>query len=177
MSEKDWIEEAVKEFHKGCKELQDELSKAAHGTLLDVSDEQIIKNLEPLLKDVQQKAIQKALKKPRSILTVVGAISVKKMRHKGVKPTIGAAKADEIVFLMDSARGFRNHMLERVMREIRRRTIVVGCFPDGNSALMLSAARLRHIAGTKWGTYRYLNIKRLKDHQTEKELALAGVTG
>ena len=44
-----------------------------------------------------------------------------------------------------------NNPLERIMREIRRRTRVVGAFPDGNSALMLVAARLRHIAGTKWG--------------------------
>ena len=34
--------------------------------------------------------------------------------------------------------------LERIMREIPRRTRVVGCFPDGNSALMLVAARLRN---------------------------------
>jgi putative transposase len=45
-----------------------------------------------------------------------------------------------------------NNPLERIMREIRRRTRVVGSFPDGESALMLVAARLRHIAGTKWGT-------------------------
>ena len=63
MSEQEWIDEAVKEFRKGCKELQDELSQAANGTLLDVSDEQIMKSLEPLLKEVQQKAIQKALEK------------------------------------------------------------------------------------------------------------------
>ena len=37
------------------------------------------------------------------------------------------------------------------MREIRRRTQVVGAFPDGESALMLTAARLRHVAGTAWG--------------------------
>ena len=30
-------------------------------------------------------------------------------------------------------------------------TRVVGAFPDGQSALMLVAARLRHVAGTKWG--------------------------
>ena len=49
------------------------------------------------------------------------------------------------------------------MREIRRRTRVVGCFPDGNSALMLVAARLRHIAATKWGTRQYLRMDRIDD--------------
>ncbi len=44
-----------------------------------------------------------------------------------------------------------NNPLERLMREIRRRTRVVGAFPDGKSALMLVAARLRHVAGTRWG--------------------------
>ena len=62
-----------------------------------------------------------------------------------------------------------NNMLERLMREIRRRTRVVGCFPDGNSALMLAAARLRHVAGTKWSTYRYLNMGRLKEQQKDHE--------
>ena len=49
-----------------------------------------------------------------------------------------------------------NNPLERIMREIRRRTRVVGAFPDGQSALNLAAARLRHIAGTKWSAKRYL---------------------
>ncbi len=56
-----------------------------------------------------------------------------------------------------------NNPLERIMREIRRRTRVVGAFPDGQSALMLVAARLRHIAGTKWGSRRYLDMQRLKE--------------
>src|SRR5581483_1507618 len=47
-----------------------------------------------------------------------------------------------------------NNPLERIIREIRRRTRVVGAFPDGHSALMLVAARLRHIASTKWGKRR-----------------------
>ena len=42
-----------------------------------------------------------------------------------------------------------NNVIERLNREIRRRTRVVGCFPDGNSALMLVCARLRHVAGTQ----------------------------
>jgi len=54
-----------------------------------------------------------------------------------------------------------NNPLERIMREIRRRTRVVGAFPDGNSALMLVAARLRHVAGTRWGTRKYLDMSRL----------------
>jgi len=56
-----------------------------------------------------------------------------------------------------------NNALERIMKEVRRRTRVVGAFPDGQSALMLVAARLRHIAGTKWGTRRYLDMERLKE--------------
>ena len=39
-----------------------------------------------------------------------------------------------------------NNPLERILREIRRRTRVVGAFSDGQSALNLAAARLRHIA-------------------------------
>lgn len=62
-----------------------------------------------------------------------------------------------------------NNGLERIMREIRRRTRVVGAFPDGHSALMLCAARLRHIAGTKWGRKRYLNMELLKDMEIERE--------
>src|SRR5262249_49586459 len=58
-----------------------------------------------------------------------------------------------------------NNPLERILREIRRRTRVVGAFPDGQSALNLAAARLRHIAGTAWSTKRYLNIDLLKDQQ------------
>src|ERR1700683_565850 len=58
-----------------------------------------------------------------------------------------------------------NNPLERILREIRRRTRVVGAFPDGQSALNLAAARLRHIAGTAWSTQRYLNVELLKDQQ------------
>jgi len=62
-----------------------------------------------------------------------------------------------------------NNPLERLNKEIRRRTRVVGCFPDGRSALMLVSARLRHVTGTKWGSRRYLNMDRLKHHEMEKE--------
>jgi transposase-like protein len=60
-----------------------------------------------------------------------------------------------------------NNMLERIMREIRRRTRVVGNFPDGQSALMLVAARLRHIAGTRWGSRQYMDMERLREQEQE----------
>jgi transposase-like protein len=64
-----------------------------------------------------------------------------------------------------------NNPLERIMKEIRRRTNVVGSFPDGNSALMLVAARLRHIAGSRWGLKQYLKIERLEEMNREQSVA------
>lgn len=63
-----------------------------------------------------------------------------------------------------------NNPLERIMREIRRRTRVVGAFPDGRSALMLSAARLRHVAGTKWGLKKYMDMHELTCHQIADQM-------
>jgi putative transposase len=45
-----------------------------------------------------------------------------------------------------------NNPLERIMREIRRRTRVVGAFPDGQSCLNLVVAR--YIAASAWSTKR-----------------------
>ncbi len=56
------------------------------------------------------------------------------------------------------------------MREIRRRTRVVGAFPDGNSALMPVVARLRHIAGTKWAMRRFLSMEALEKQDLENSI-------
>jgi putative transposase len=64
-----------------------------------------------------------------------------------------------------------NNPQERLMREIRRRTKVVGAFPDGQSALMLAAARLRHVSSTQWGTKRYMNMDLLKQQQSQQQTA------
>ena len=64
-----------------------------------------------------------------------------------------------------------NNPLERILREIRRRTRVVGAFPDGQSALNLAAARLRHVAGTEWSTKKYLSMDLLKEHQSRTTTA------
>jgi putative transposase len=58
-----------------------------------------------------------------------------------------------------------NNAIERLNREIRRRTRVVGTFPDGHSALMLVCARLRHMEGSKWGTVPYMSMKHLETYE------------
>ena len=65
-----------------------------------------------------------------------------------------------------------NNVIERLNREIRRRTRVVGSFPDGNSALMLVCARLRHVAGAQWGNKKYMNMKHLE--ATIEDASIAG---
>jgi putative transposase len=104
---------------------------------------------------------------------VVQKLSAQKLRQASQKVKDGI---DETLtyYYFPSAHWQRirtNNPLERILREVRRRTRVVGAFPDGNSALMLVAARLRHIAGTKWGTRRYLNMNLLKEMDKEEEIA------
>ena len=68
-----------------------------------------------------------------------------------------------------------NNTLERINREIKRRTKVVGTFPDGESALMLVCARLRHVASSSWGSKRYLNMDHLNSMiLSEEESVTAG---
>src|SRR6187455_3784148 len=66
-----------------------------------------------------------------------------------------------------------NYPLERIMREIRRRTRVVGAFPDGQSCLNLAAARLRYIAGTAWSAKCYMNMRPLYQPQVPQTEAVA----
>ena len=55
--------------------------------------------------------------------------------------------------------------IERLNREIRRRTRVVGAFPDGKSALMLVTARLKYIAENEWGRRRYPDVSLLEEKE------------
>lgn len=64
-----------------------------------------------------------------------------------------------------------NNPMERIMREIRRRTNVVGNFPDGQSALMLVSARLRYLGGKSWGARRYLNMDHLRGWEATSDVA------
>lgn len=62
-----------------------------------------------------------------------------------------------------------NNTIERLNREIKRRTRAIGAFPDGQSALMLVCARLRHVAGTQWGSKRYMSMNHLSELELEDD--------
>jgi putative transposase len=66
-----------------------------------------------------------------------------------------------------------NNPMERLLREARRRTKVVGAFPDGRSALMLVAARLRHVSATGWGTRKYMNMRLLEEMEKQATYSAA----
>lgn len=104
----------------------------------------------------------KALEKAES---VAGDMEARKLKEaaKCLREGIG----ETTTYLLDDyprehRRRIRtNNMIERLNREIRRRTRVVGSFPDGRSALMLVCARIRYVTSNEWSTRRYLDMSRL----------------
>jgi transposase-like protein len=111
-----------------------------------------------------------ALKKAEDV-----AVKLEAMRLDKAAALVRESIAETLSYMYFPSEHWRqirtNNPLERIMREIRRRTRVVGAFPDGKSALMLVAARLRHIAGTRWGAKRYLDMKRIEELEEEKPVA------
>ena len=129
-----------------------------------------VKTVAAMLKAIHaQEDRQAALRKAEDVVTKLEAMKLGKAAQivrEGVAETLSY-----MGFPTEHWRQIRtNNPLERIMREIRRRTRVVGAFPDGRSALMLVAARLRHIAGTRWGTKRYLDMERLREQEQEEPL-------
>lgn len=61
-----------------------------------------------------------------------------------------------------------NNPLERLFREVRRRSRVVGVFPDVTSCLMLAAARLKWTEEKRWGKKRYMDIDLLLEDLIQK---------
>ena len=128
-----------------------------------------IREVVTMLKAIHaQEDRQEALKKSQSVAKKLEGMKLRKaaeMVREGMSETLGY-----YAFPREHWRRIRtNNPLERIMREIRRRTRVVGAFPDGNSALMLVAARLRHIAGSKWGSRQYLDLSLLKRDRIEEQ--------
>ena len=127
-----------------------------------------IKDVVAMLKAIHgQEDREEALKKSRSVILKLKEMKLKKASEiveKGVEETLSYMQFPREHWLRIQT----NNPLERILREVRRRTRVVGNFPDGNSALMLVAARLRHVEGTRWGSARYLKMERLENPELEE---------
>ena len=121
-----------------------------------------VKLVAKMLKAIHAQESKKAAReKARAVVEELRAMKLKEAARKvedGVEETLTYCE-----FPFEHWTRIRtNNVIERLNREIRRRTRVVGTFPDGNSALMLVCARLRHVAGTQWGNKKYMNMKHLE---------------
>jgi len=127
-----------------------------------------VKNVAAMLKAIHAQEDREAAEEK----IVAVAKKLRKMRLAGAARIVEQGAKETLSYYDFPSQHWRfirtNNPLERLMREIRRRTRVVGAFPDGKSALMLVAARLRHVAGTKWGTRRYMNMDRLQELAKEQ---------
>jgi len=122
-----------------------------------------VKEVAAMLKAIHaQEDRKEAAKKAASVVK-----KLKSMRLTKAAETVEAGIEETLSYYHFPREHWRrirtNNPLERIMREIRRRTRVVGAFPDGNSALMLAAARLRHSATTKGGTKMYMKMDRFEE--------------
>jgi transposase-like protein len=121
-----------------------------------------VKEVAAMLKAIHaQEDLEAAREKAAAVVA-----KLREMKLKAAAEIVAAGVEETLSYMSYPREHWRNlrtnNPLERVIREIRRRTRVVGAFPDGQSALMLVAARLRHVAGTRWGTKRYMDMKRLR---------------
>ena len=126
-----------------------------------------VKNVAKMLKAIHAQESKKASReKAAAVVTELKAMKLPEAAKKveaGIEETLTYCD-----FPSEHWTKIRtNNAIERLNREIRRRTRVVGAFPDGNSARMLVCARLRYVVGTQWGSKKYMNMKHLEAMETE----------
>ncbi len=114
-----------------------------------------------MLKTIQaQENIASAKEKAKAVAIKLGEIKlleVAKKVEQGVDETLSYMSFPKAHWLKTRS----NNAIERLNREIRRRTRVVGAFHDGNSALMLFCVRLRYLEDKAWGNKLYMSIEHL----------------
>lgn len=135
-----------------------------------------VKDVAAMLKAIHaQEDRAAAIEKAKAVVEKLKEMKLKEAAKK-VEDSV-----KETLTYMDFPREHRlkirsNNVIERLNREIRRRTRVVGAFPDGQSALMLVCARLRYMEDSLWGTKVYLNMKHLDamdlDHEMSADLTI-----
>lgn len=131
----------------------------------------LMREVSTMLKAIHaQESREEAIAKGKAV-----AEKLRKMKLKKAAEKVSESLSDTLTYMSFPQEHWirirTNNGLERLMREIRRRTRVVGSFPDGQSALMLAAARLRHVAGTVWSSKKYLNMELLLKIDLEQNVA------
>lgn len=121
-----------------------------------------VKEVAAMLKAVHAQEDKKAaLKKVDDVLEKPGEMKLPEAAEKVEDAALDLSYMD---FPREHWRRIRsNNAMERINREIRRRTRSIGAFPDGQSALMLVCAKLRHIEQSEWGQKTYLNMEHLEE--------------
>ena len=130
-----------------------------------------VKEVAGMLKAIHaQENAKEALIKAKAV-----SEKLKKMKLKNAADHIEESIVETLSFYEFPEEHWRkirtNNPMERILKEVRRRTKVIGAFPDGQSALMLVGARLRHVTTTKWGTVKYMNMDHLMGINMEEILA------
>ena len=144
--------------------------------VFSVTPRKLMREVSMMLKAIHaQENREAAIKKAESVV----------QRLKEMKLSAAAKKVEEgieetLTYMQFPSQHWTkirtNNTIERVNREIKRRTKAIGAFPDGQSALMLVCARLRHVAASAWGAKKYLNMQHLYDMeiQTKADQEIAG---
>ncbi len=160
--------ESLEEYFPGC-----EWQRCVvhfYRNVFSVVPSRMVKDVAAMLKAIHsQENRDECIKKGEDVAKKLEGMKLKKaaeMLRSGLMETLSYTRFPREHWV----RIRTNNPLERLIKEIKRRTKVVGCFPDGESALMLASARLRHVMGTNWSSKRYLIMGLLRAQEMEQEV-------
>ena len=137
--------------------------------IFSVTPRKLMREVSMMLKAIHaQENREAALKKAESV-----AQRLKEMKLSAAAKKVEESIEETLTYMQFPSQHWTkirtNNTIERVNREIKRRTKAIGAFPDGQSALMLVCARLRHVAASTWGSKKYLNMQHLYDMELQAE--------
>ena len=144
------------------------------GNIIQLNEDLIQNNLKDLVRDSVEETLNALLDHEADELVRAGKYERtgdRKGYRSGHYERNFGTTSGEVKLRVPKLKGiqFETAIIERYKRrecsvenrEIRRRTRAIGAFSDGNSALMLVCARLRHVAASEWGSKRYMDMEHL----------------
>ena len=151
------------------------------GNIIQLNEDLIKNNLKDLVRDSVEETLNALLDHEADELVRAGKYERtgdRKGYRSGHYERNFGTTSGEVKLRVPKRKGiqFETAIIERYKRrecsvenrEIRRRTRAIGAFPDGNSALMLVCARLRHVAASEWGSKRYMDMEHLFKMEIEQ---------